>query len=565
MPINNSTFDVFLGENVVKQLMDRIGRVSLIGVMCLMTWVAVCGAASRPPVSQRTTRTRRNAKPAASPAKSIEMAQAAEQEGDLLSAERLYRRAGSQSDVDRIRSTFGSQTHGIRIVGDMSVKAPSDTKDADLAVLKNYPNILKLNLGYCTNLTDAAMPHVLNLPRLQELNLVFCKKITDQGILTLMGQTHNARIRSIPGRVRPTRPVKSIKPKVGSNRPISKPKSNDNTSQNQPLPGLTRIRVLNLRSCEKITDRSVSALAQLTNLNELDLTNCELLTDKSMAALTNHTRLQSLMISGCRKITNQGLKSVGQLTRLTLLELHDCVLITDAGIAELNPLTKLKHLGFIRIPKVTNDVYQTIGTFKQLEFLYATHVSDSGLMHIRNLSKLKTLIFTVSGVTNQGFIAFGTMPNLTTLGVLGPCVVTDSAMSNLAGLTKLTSLSLPQCNQLTDAGLAHLAGMKDLEHLDLQRIGRMTSQTLDLIQQFRLISLNLSATNITDQDLQKLTVFTDLQHLHLEECQNITDAGLVHLATLKNLATINLGDCPQITPQGINQLHQALPSTIIHQ
>ena len=77
----------------MKQLTDRIGIVSLIGVMCIATLAAVCDAASRTPVSQRTTRTGRNTNPSASSAKFIEMAKAAEQKGDLLSADRLYRRS----------------------------------------------------------------------------------------------------------------------------------------------------------------------------------------------------------------------------------------------------------------------------------------------------------------------------------------------------------------------------------------------------------------------------------------------------------------------------------------
>ena len=75
--------------------------------------------------------------------------------------------------------------------------------------------------------------------------------------------------------------------------------------------------------------------------------------------------------------------------------------------------------------------------------------------------------------------------------------------------------------------------------------------------------INLSGTEITDDDLSKLIVFPNLRRLRLERTQ-ITDAGLIHLEKMHSLTFIRLPFSGKgLTMQGKFQLADALPDTLI--
>jgi uncharacterized membrane protein len=98
----------------------------------------------------------------------------------------------------------------------------------------------------------------------------------------------------------------------------------------------------------------------------------------------------------------------------------------------------------------------------------------------------------------------------------------------------------------------------------------------------QLIRLKLSGQPVSDNDLQKLSIFKNLTRLHLDNT-NITDAGLIHLKNLPNLEQLNLygtnitdaglealAKCPnlkvvfvwqtKITKRGVSTLKKALPN-----
>jgi Leucine Rich repeat len=73
-------------------------------------------------------------------------------------------------------------------------------------------------------------------------------------------------------------------------------------------------------------------------------------------------------------------------------------------------------------------------------------------------------------------------------------------------------------------------------------------------------SLNLSNTDITDQDIKNLVEnLPYLKSLNLSGCKNITHQGLIHLQTLPSLQSLGLSECTQITDQGLKYLKD-LPS-----
>jgi len=82
------------------------------------------------------------------------------------------------------------------------------------------------------------------------------------------------------------------------------------------------LKILNLKGCDKLTDRALLAIATgCKNLNGLYLAYCSQITDKGLFAFTD-TAIATLDLSRCSKITEKGvLHMVEQCKHLTSLNL----------------------------------------------------------------------------------------------------------------------------------------------------------------------------------------------------------------------------------------------------
>ncbi len=166
------------------------------------------------------------------------------------------------------------------------------------------------------------------------------------------------------------------------------------------------------------------------------------------------------------------------------------------------------------LSKVDDDGLRCLESLSAVEVLELGHnraVTDAGLVHLRYLSKLRTLYLYDCGVTGTGCVHLARLPNLTCL--------------------MLTH------NQLTPAGIAELSRMR------------------------RLTVLDLSHTPVADSDLAELVSLVNLQNLSLHNT-NITDRGVLQLQKLRGLKEVSL-------PAGISddarqRLRQSLPQCQIY-
>jgi len=159
-----------------------------------------------------------------------------------------------------------------------------------------------------------------------------------------------------------------------------------------------------------------------------------------------------------------------------------------------------------------------------LEFLDLTgnNVTNAGLVHLKDLDRLETLVLSHNKGIGMGFV---TDPS---------SQITNAGLVHLTGLSNLKRLSLDWCD-VTDEELEHLKGLAKLQTLDL--------------------AFN---TYITDAGLVHLKGLTGLQTLDLR-LTKITDSGLVHLKGLVNLQTLGLRNT-KVTAAGVADLQKALPN-----
>ena len=105
-----------------------------------------------------------------------------------------------------------------------------------------------------------------------------------------------------------------------------------------------------------------------------------------------------------------------------------------AQTANADPVAALEKIGATIKRNERGEVVEIV--------LYGTSVTDSGLVHLKGLTKLETL-------------GLGFCPK-----------ITDAGMVHLKGLTNLQSLDLRK-TKITDAGLVHLKGLNKLQWLYL--------------------------------------------------------------------------------------------------
>jgi hypothetical protein len=167
--------------------------------------------------------------------------------------------------------------------------------------------------------------------------------------------------------------------------------------------------------------------------------------------------------------------------------------------------------------------------------VYLHVVDENQLKPLSNLNRMRELLLSGPGVTNDG-------------------------LEYLERMSQLKELTIGE-PQITDLGLEHLQGLKQLEELDLNSAS-ITNDGLKRLKGLKqLNSLWLGETLITDSGLRCLKESKQLQILWLCRTQ-ITDAGLVHLAEMHQLKYLNVNRTA-VTDAGVGQLQKALPNADI--
>ena len=203
-------------------------------------------------------------------------------------------------------------------------------------------------------------------------------------------------------------------------------------------------------------------------------------------------------------------KEFKNFTEITLVGGH----VLDSDLELLKPFAKLKWLQLDR-----------------------SQAADSGLAHLRGLSRLEFLSLCSTQVNDEGLKLLGELPELRQLQLVDT-KVTDAGVQYLRKFSNLESLTL-QGTDVSDRGLPLLGANSELRELQL-------------------------GASITDNGLQHLLVLPKLNVLGLHQAQ-VTDEGLQQIRSLPSIK--ELWFCQtNVTDAGIKELQQALPHvTIIHE
>jgi hypothetical protein len=127
---------------------------------------------------------------------------------------------------------------------------------------------------------------------------------------------------------------------------------------------------------------------------------------------------------------------------------------------------------------------------------------DRGMVQLKGLAKVTTLIVSQSSVGDDGLKVLGSLPRLRTFQATST-KITDAGLAHLQDLVGLEVLVLGG-NDITDAGVARLAKLTGLMGLFLNST-KVTDAGLDQLRGMnRMTKLNLSKTAVTDAGVEKL-------------------------------------------------------------
>jgi len=202
--------------------------------------------------------------------------------------------------------------------------------------------------------------------------------------------------------------------------------------------------------------------------------------------------------------------------------------------AKLAAQTWLKSIGY----DLTLERMETLKTLRlQLYSLHHTPlINDAAMVHLKVLPNLETLALPRQ-IGDAGLANVAGLTKLTTLN-MPDCRVTDAGLVYLKGLGQLQSLVISANSNITDVGVAHLGWLPNIEILNLNnsRITDAGVATLGTMRGMR--KLFLSRTAITDGAVDHLLNYQVLERLDIQGT-NISAAGLARLKSTYPNATIN--------------------------
>jgi hypothetical protein len=214
-------------------------------------------------------------------------------------------------------------------------------------------------------------------------------------------------------------------------------------------------------ACDWITDRFLLATNFSSGLTSVDFTKSANLTDVGVRRLAAQCpQLQSVNLQQCDKVTDAGAQSLAQCPQLQSVNLQGCDKLTDAGVQGLAQCPQLQSVNLRRCGKVTDAGVESLAQCPQLQSVnlsYCDKVTDAGVQRLAQCPLLQSVELTqCEEVTDAGVESLAQCPQLQSVNLAGCAKVTDAGVQGLAQCPQLQSVNLGGCGKVTDAGKAAL-------------------------------------------------------------------------------------------------------------
>lgn len=358
----------------------------------------------------------------------------------------------------------------------------------------------------------------------------------------------------------------------------------------------SHVKVLSVRSCPKITDKTIRALfmSQPTRLEELNVSDT-LITDAALEFLstvptyygnrvaTAYHRCVKMDVSGCNALTDMSCSWIAaSCPFLHSMKVARCSWLRDKGLHALSSLIYLRELDISDCSDVTDLAMESLlltdgssktqvsgqstPRLKQLETLCITGCAKLGERTVHAVTQSCFDSITWLNMNQIAPVSSSTMIKLVKTcrklkSLFARCQngVQRTVLMNLAGANKcLEILDIRDCANVDDFSLYPLLVMKSLKELHLSGPGSFTNRgILSLPSNLERLTLQRQpAASIDDTVCQHISErLRRLEKLDLSYCDGITHLGLKRILDgCSHMYHINAFACARIAPQMLMNL-----------
>lgn len=270
--------------------------------------------------------------------------------------------------------------------------------------------------------------------------------------------------------------------------------------------------------------------------------------DDDIETLKGHRRLQNLSIVA-DAITSRGMSNLAAFPHLIAINLRwmdpEIGGVTDEQIGLLSGMTQLQSLSLEGGRTATGAGFAKVelAALNNLNLSRFPALNDEGIRAI------------VAGFPRLSHLSLNDW-NLAQGGAQVGSAVTNAALETLVELRPLHRLIIHSAEGITDEGMPHIAKMTGLDWLDLSGCP-LGDSAAEPLAKLKLVTLNLSRTQIGDQSCKAIASMPQLVTLFLDGTQ-VTDEGIARLKSMKQLRTLNVRQTA-VTRDGVDALKAELP------
>lgn len=263
--------------------------------------------------------------------------------------------------------------------------------DADLTLLRLFPEIEIVELGNAEKVTDLGLMSISGLPKLKEL-----------------------RLRSLP---LPTGRFLGSLPKDAPLHSIEISKLDSLSGEHlSSISALTALESFSVDHCPKLDDASLTHVTMPLSVKSLSINECPIGDQTILRWLVNH-RYKQLSINA--QMTRTSANSLAQQTDIVQLGLKNAPLV-DEDFAFLKSCPKLALLHLEAMP-IRGEFLSEIATpaaLKQIT-LANTLLEDKNIVHLSRFPNLYSIDLSWTPISGEGFKEFLALPNGCELQLVG--------------------------------------------------------------------------------------------------------------------------------------------------
>lgn len=258
---------------------------------------------------------------------------------------------------------------------------------------RHLQHLTHLDLSSCKIGDLSVVAFSYRLPNLENLCLAWCQDITDDGLLgTLDLDSPRRESRKGDGDCDLCRCTRQHHPVLCKTLPPPGPPPGGAACHRSltpeelvPISRLRRLKALDLTSCRKLTDKSISKVVNFPRLKKLHLGLMPQITDASLFAIArNVPALEELALPQCGRITDAGIKELTKrLNRLSLLNVSNCDLLSNQSVEALFSDAKgLRHLDVSLCGNITREAVEMLeNNLKHLVTVHKRHIGTKASLH----------------------------------------------------------------------------------------------------------------------------------------------------------------------------------------